>query len=178
MTDSQKPENEKSASGGVPSPPLPKIPSPSIDDIKSSPQQAKPVEKKAAPADSFRLADPVAEAKAKAQKAAAQVAAKKEADAQAAQSAKPKPFSKAAVPGPKSTPTPQKTAPHLASHTPGEKKPATPHTPELHQSLEHRPLSIEEKEKLDGTSPLKGWNRFLEFLQPIALWLVRGFHPA
>jgi len=179
MPDSQKPENPKPADGGVPSPPLPKIPSPAIPDIKNPPKPVvKPgaAETKPSPA-SFHLADAEVEAKLKAQKEAA--AKKAEAPAAPTQadpappSTKPKPFSPAAVPGPKSTPVPQKTTPHLAPHAPGSKTQASPPNPELQQSLEHRPLSIEEKEKLHGTSPLKGWNKFLEFLQPIALWLVR-----
>jgi len=178
MDDSQKPENEKQSAGGVPSPPLPKIPLPSIPDIKKSSNTPKPVEKKTPPAASFHLADPAAEAKANAQKAAAQETAKKETASPAKtestpQSTTPKPFSRAAVPGPKGAPTPQKTAPHLAPHTQHVPTPATPQNKELHQSLEQRPLSIEEKEKLHGTGPSEGWNKFLEFLQPIALWLVR-----
>jgi hypothetical protein len=174
MDNSQKPENEKPASGAVPSPPLPKIPSPSIPDIQKSPAP-KPVEKKPSPAASFHLADSAGEVKAK---ESAPDAIKKDdpsptKTAATPQSATPKPFSRAAVPGPKSTPTPQKTAPHLATHKPGAPSPATPQNKELHQSLEHRPLSIEEKEKLHGTGPAEGWNKFLEFLQPIALWLVR-----
>jgi hypothetical protein len=172
MSDSQDPKIDKPASG-VPSPPLPKIPSPAIPDVKNPPAKSQVTDKNPVPAASFHLADPEAEAKRKAdaQKAAAQDVPKKETEAlsQTQPTPKPvtpKPFSRAAVPGPKS-------APNLTPHTTGSKTPATPHTPELHQSLEHRPLSIEEKEKLDGTSPLKGWKKFLEFLQPVALWLVR-----
>jgi hypothetical protein len=165
MADSNNPENENPTEGGIPSPPLPKIPSPAIPDLKKPAPSAAP-QKPAPQASSFHLADPQAEAKAKQE--AAQNAAKP-----ASGTAAPKPFSRAAIPGPKTTPKPQGVAPKLASHTPGSAPSPAPQNKELHQSLEHRPLSIEEKEKLDGTAPLKGWNKFLEFLQPIAIWLMR-----
>jgi len=178
MADSQDPKNKQPGGAPIPSPPLPNVPSPPIPDIKGKTSKPAPAKQPAAAQpDSFHFVDPEVEAKAKLKaKASPPTTATQSTPAQqqpsnakpaAASSDKPRPFSPAAVPRPKTT------APKLASHAA-----STPETPsaknaQLDQSLEQRPLSIEEKEKLHGTGPATGWNKFLEFMEPIVGWLIK-----
>ncbi|MEO6906365.1 MAG: hypothetical protein ABI210_00610 [Abditibacteriaceae bacterium] len=182
MANSQKPENENLAStGGVPSPPLPKIPSPAIPDIESAPDKNKYAKKRASPADSFQLSNSQTKAQAKedttanaptSHKAVPHLTPHTPGDNSPQNTGKRTEAS--TTPSPQSPPKPHKVAPQLASHGPANKPvPTLIETPKLQQALEQRPLSIEEREKLDNISPISGWQKLLEFLQPIAMWLVR-----
>jgi len=179
MAESQDPKNKQTGGAPIPSPPLPQVPSPAIPDIKGKSAKSTPASKPSTPQpDSFHFVDPELEAKAKQktqaapQSQTAQSTAPTQAKAASPKTTtsstdKPRPFSPAAVPHPKTTPA------KLASHAGGTPGAAPTKNPQLDQTLEQRPLSIEEKEKLHGTGPATGWNKFLEFLQPIVVWLIK-----
>lgn len=180
MADTQKPENEDlSPKQEIPSPQLPKIPSPSVPGINSGVGNVKPPAQSGAVSGQpkpFHFEDPEIEAKAKreADQKTQTPAVKEQAAPKPAET--PKAASAAAVPDPQNKPQPKKTAPQLAPHEAGAKLPApTPRmqNKDLHQALEQRPLSIEEKEELEGKVPPVIWNKIFAFLNPIAMWVLR-----
>ncbi|MEO6906364.1 MAG: hypothetical protein ABI210_00605 [Abditibacteriaceae bacterium] len=177
MSNSQKPEDENLAStGGVPSPPLPKFSSPAIPDINGSLNKTKYAKEKPTPTDSFQLAGSIAKTQAE-KDTEANVATESAPTSHKAADNSPQNIEKKTESSTTSSHQelliPHKVAPQLASHAPtGKPVPAPIRSPELDKALEHRRLSKEEKEKLDNTAPKTEWQKFLEFLQPIALWLV------